>query len=518
MTLAADTMRTDLESNPRAMARGAAINLLGTFAANALGLVVTLVVTHMVSASAIGLVAIGTTVVGFASIVTIFGLDRGAVRFVALGASVGDERATRASLQFAIAASTVASVAIAAAIWWQAPWLADRFFEKPQAAEVIRLVGLSLPPLAIGRVVMSAVQGYGIMEYSAWLGIIRRILHFASVVPLLALGLEAKGLAISAVVTAAGATVASFIFLLRAHPRAFVPAVAAWPVLRMLNFSGPQVLTSALLFVMLWTSALLLARYGTATEVGIYTVIGTLLLPATLVAQAVGEMFAPRIAAEDARGDRDSLAKMLKRVTHWNTAISIPCFAALAVMPGPLLSLFGSTYRDGATALAILGMGQLLNTVAGPLGQVINMSGRQYLTATNNALVAAINLGAGLLLIPRYGMTGAAIATSVALTLVNLLKLVEVRVMFGFHPFREDSARTFAAAAIAGAVAAPASVLADGPAPLVEVLYVGSLLFAAYVAALWALGVSDEDRELFGLGRRKIARLGFPPGALRRAR
>jgi O-antigen/teichoic acid export membrane protein len=488
------------------MARGAAVNLLGSVAGSGLGLVVTLVITHMASAGAIGLVAIASTVVGFAVILALFGLDTGVIRFVALGASVGDQRAARAGLQVGIVFTTLASGLLTGIIWWKAPWLAHQVFHKPEATDIIRIVALSLPPIALSRVVMAGIRGYGIMEYSAWLGILRRLVQLASVVPLLALGLAARGLAISAVLTAAASATLSVIFLLRVHSKALIPAPRAWPVFRLLNFSAPQVLTAALFFAMMWTNIVLLARFGTAREVGIYSIIGTLLGPATLVSTAVGEMFAPRIAAEDGRGDRAALGRMLKRVTHWNTATSIPFFAALVIVPAPLLGLFGSTYREGATALAILAVGQLLNTAAGPLGQIINMTGRQYLSATNNALIAALNFGAAWVLIPRYGMTGAAASTASALTLVNLIKLAEVRILFRLHPFREDSVRPLLAAAIAAAITVPLSMFMDGPSPLVEVLAVGPLLFASYAAAIWALGVSDEDRELFALGRARLGR------------
>ena len=77
---------------------------------------------------------------------------------------------------------------------------------------------------------------------------------------------------------------------------------------------------------------------------------------------------------------------MLKQVTYWNVALSLPVFAGLLLFAHPLLSLFGATYAKGAAALAILAAGQLFNAATGPLGQMINMSGRPYLTLLNNAL------------------------------------------------------------------------------------------------------------------------------------
>ena len=57
------------------------------------------------------------------------------------------------------------------------------------------------------------------------------------------------------------------------------------------------------------------------------------------------------------------------------------------------------------------------------------MSGRPYLTLVNNAAVAALNIVLCLILIPRYGLTGAACSTTASLTLVNLVKLAQVRAL-----------------------------------------------------------------------------------------
>jgi O-antigen/teichoic acid export membrane protein len=241
-------------------------------------------------------------------------------------------------------------------------------------------------------------------------------------------------------------------------------------------------------------------------DVGVYRIVVQILTPATLVSTAVGQMFSPRIAAEDARGDHRTLGVMLKRVTYWNTAVSIPLFAVFAVLPVPLLGIFGPRYVAGAPALAILSIGQLLNTTAGPLGQVINMSGRPYVTMINNALVAAANIGMCLVLIPRYGLTGAALSTAIALTVVNLIKLFQVRAIFGTYSFRLDTAATYAAAAAGSAVAVPIAFVPTWPGPALQTLVASAALFAVYGAIVWLLGMSREDRALFEAARTKLRR------------
>jgi O-antigen/teichoic acid export membrane protein len=259
-------------------------------------------------------------------------------------------------------------------------------------------------------------------------------------------------------------------------------------------------------FAILWTDSLVLGHYASPADFAVYAIVVSLLHPASFVSTAVGQMFAPRIAAEDARGDHSTLSRMLKRVTYWNTATSVPIFAALIVLATPILGLFGDAYRAGAAALAILAAGQLLNTAAGPLGQLINLSGRPYITMVNNSLVAIVNVGTCLVLVPRYGLPGAALSTASALTLVNLIKLVQVRAIFGMWPFRVDTLRALAAAGLAAGVAAACAFVPPWPNAFLQGVVPSMLLVAAYGVFVWGLGMNEEDRELLAAGRARLAR------------
>jgi O-antigen/teichoic acid export membrane protein len=497
-------MRTDLGNDAHSMARGALVNVAGAVAANVLGFGVTLVTTHLVAPRTIGVVALGSTIAGFALIPGLLGLDTGITRFVARAASAGDERAARGSIQAALFLTASASALFTAIVWWKAPYICEHFFRKPRATEAVRLVGLSLPGLTINRVTMAAIQGLGVMKYSAWLGIWRRVIQLAAFLPLVVFLADSRALALSLVASAWGCLLLGLGYLLRVHRRVFVLHYESWRVLSLLNFSLPQLMTAIMFTALLSTDTFLLGRYATAETVGVYSVLGGLLLPATVISTAIGQMFGPRIAVEEARGDLPALSLMLRRVTHWNTIVSIPFFAVLVVAGDPLLGLFGHVYRQGATALAILSLGQLLNTAAGPLGQVINMSGRQYLSMSNNALVALLNVGACTYLIPRYGLAGAATATSSSLTLVNLIKLVQVRLLFGMHPFQRKSIPTFVAAGMASAAAAALGAILPTWNGVVVAGLVGIVLFAVYAITCRQIVLTDEDRDLFSAG---LARL-----------
>ena len=132
---------------------------------------------------------------------------------------------------------------------------------------------------------------------------------------------------------------------------------------------------------------------------------------------------------------------------------------------------------------------------------MINMSGRPYLTLLNNAAVAALNIGACLVLIPRYGVTGAAFSTTGAITLVNVIKLVQVRVIFGLNPFTVRAVRAVGAVLLAVALCAPIVFLPHWSSSAVEVVAAGLVLVVAYAGFFWFVAANIEER---GQIRRRI--------------
>jgi O-antigen/teichoic acid export membrane protein len=509
MSTARGRMVTELGSDAPSMARGALANVSGALLTTSLSFGLVLLITHVVNKGQFGLFTFASTIILIAQVPALLGLDTGAVRFVALGAAADEEGVARGSLQTSLLIASVASATLTGILLLLAPWLAQSFLHDPngahgaQATHLIRIVSLSLPALALGRVVIAGLQGLGIMRYSAWLNPIAALVNIVAAAPLLAAGLGVRGLAYASLITAWGTLLIGLALLLEVHPTALRPAPAHWAFGRVLRFSLPQTLTTMLLNAILWTDILLLSHFRPSADVANYRIAQQLLSPAQTISTSTGQMFAPRIAAEDARGDRAMLGMMLKRVTYWNIALSLPVFAVLLLLPRPLLGLFGHRYEQGATALAILAGGQLFNAATGPLGQVINMSGRPYITMANNAAVAALNVVGCLILIPKHGMIGAAISTTGAVTLVNVIKLVQVRMIFGINPFRAHAVRSVAAAVLAALVVGPIAAIWPWSSPILEVGALAPLLLVVYLWLFWTFAAGTEERALMRRRRRR---------------
>jgi O-antigen/teichoic acid export membrane protein len=101
----------------------------------------------------------------------------------------------------------------------------------------------------------------------------------------------------------------------------------------------------------------------------------------------------------------------------------------------PLLSLFGAGFEPGYGVMLILAIGLLARAAVGPAERLLNMLGERKQCAFVYAAAFAINLTLCIVLIPRLGIEGAAIATSTALVAESVMFYCVAKWRLGLHIF-----------------------------------------------------------------------------------
>jgi O-antigen/teichoic acid export membrane protein len=102
------------------------------------------------------------------------------------------------------------------------------------------------------------------------------------------------------------------------------------------------------------------------------------------------------------------------------TLLASPILLAFIFLPGLVLTIFGSEFRDGSSALTILALGQFVNVATGSVGYILIMTGHERTERNIAASFVLINAILNFILIPRLGIEGAALATATSLALRNL--------------------------------------------------------------------------------------------------
>jgi O-antigen/teichoic acid export membrane protein len=109
-------------------------------------------------------------------------------------------------------------------------------------------------------------------------------------------------------------------------------------------------------------------------------------------------------------------------------ALAWPMYAIVGSAPLAYLAIFGPEYADeGVAVVVLMSVAMLFAVATGPADTLLLMSGRSALSLINSLTALALDIGLCLVLIPKMGITGAALAWAVAVSIRCALAVVQTR-------------------------------------------------------------------------------------------
>jgi O-antigen/teichoic acid export membrane protein len=187
--------------------------------------------------------------------------------------------------------------------------------------------------------------------------------------------------------------------------------------------------------------------------------------------------------------------------------LNLPFFLLIVLYSKFLLSLFGETFRAGASALLILAAGELVNAATGICGPMIDMTGHVKIKLANSILRVVVLVGASALLIPMWGVVGAAAAALVSITVVNTAAILEMWILEGLVPFERRVWKPLTAAVAACLVGVALRSMFPIGADLWKTALQGGIVLGVYAGMILSFGLAPEDKLVIDRTRRKMKRL-----------
>ena len=237
-------------------------------------------------------------------------------------------------------------------------------------------------------------------------------------------------------VAAAGFTViAGSWWLHRARPwnASSVPA-PEYEIRDWLASSLPLGLVAGMQFVNTRADILILGLFTETGEIGNYQVAVSGAMLVLLGVNAVVMVVSPNLARLHAMKDKAQLQAMATWAARAVLVLTLPVALILAAFGEVVVRFaFGEGYARAYLPLAILAVAQGLFCVFGLAGSLLSMTGNERPAARNAVVTAVVNVLLNFALIPRFGMTGAALATGFSLVLWNALLWRDVRRLLGIN-------------------------------------------------------------------------------------
>ncbi len=320
-----------------------------------------------------------------------------------------------------LTSTTIALCGAIVAVIWLSPALRGPFCVAMLLVPLTNLTLLRQGAMqAFGRVVRGQLPEYLIRPLLILVGIVvMRVVGRDVLTSTSALGANVGGVMVAFAVGA--------LLLKKALPANLRPVRAEFVTREWLRASLPMMLISGVWMANNYCTTLVVGTLDGPRAAGVYSVVqkGAELIVILLL--AANMPLAPAIARMHAKGDRKDLERVTERIAQATLLVSVPIAAAFIFFPNLYLGLFGSSFQSGAVALTILAVGQLVNAMAGPAGNVLLMTGHEGIAVRGIGIGLLANLVLGILLVPLFGVTGGAVAFAASLILWNVILVMLAR-------------------------------------------------------------------------------------------
>lgn len=386
-------------------------------------------------AHGVGQFALALTTMVLTSTIAIAGLDTILVRTVAIERARNQSGAARTAVRKIVTHVLPVALVLGAALFFGRDLVATYVAKEPLIAPMIGAMAFCIPILAMSKLASSGLRGVdriGISQaVDGPIGTMTAAILFGVAILL--------GVAHSPLLPAVlyclcwgMATALGWFVFLKDVRRWGAPTPFDEPLWR----AGLPVVCStlSLLFVD-WFVMLQLSSVRTVAEAGLFRVAFQIVATLNLIVAASESILSPVIAESFARGDKYRISRISQLTVVGMMAAASPILLAVLFAPHFLMGLFGPDFTAGATALQILAVGQAFNLLTGPGGSILIMTKHERWLLAYAVMSAGMAAALSFLLIPKYGVNGAAIAVSASIVFRKTFALVLVRWVVGIKIF-----------------------------------------------------------------------------------
>lgn len=496
---------TDSENYARTLVEQGGSVFFGTIFRRASMFIFLIVITRIVSPEVYGTFTFALAIVAFSQQMFSLSLSNSISYFLPRYISEGNRDGARSMFRYVLLIATASSlggflflIAIRGFV--------DGFVESASLSVVFSLLALYVPLWTGAEILVAVFSSVKKLQYH----VLMKHVTFPVVKILLTVAIVLIGGGIYALVL--GHVVAALLALLLGA--ALIKRHESWLLTKpaatsnskeIMTYALPLVFSNILISAVGQVDFLMIGFFLENTDpLAYYKVSFQLAGVLILVVASINPIYKPLIS--ETKGSGEAVEERYKLATKWVVLLTLPIVVVFVAAPRLYLgTLFTSEYTAGALAFTVLVTGHFVNSLAGPDGKTIEGLGFSRLILLNTVAMLSVNVGLNILLIPRYGITGAGIATGSALTVSAVMGVAEIYYVSSATPFTVSYAKVL----VAGGVALGSTVMlftASG-AGAFRFLGIPFVVGLSYLATLYASGTfTAADEEVLGAVDDKLGR------------
>lgn len=425
------------------------IVFLGVIFAKLFSYVYRIIIARYYGVEVYGLFSLAlATILLFCTIANI-GLNEGILRYVSFYRGKKKFSEIKYLARRVIVFLGISGIVVGSLLFLFSDFISLDIFNKPGLAIYLKFFSFSIPLIVLSGIFLSYLSAF---ENFAWRSFLSDILNPTAKVLILALLIFFGFGFISIIISYLFATLIVFIVSFFIFRKIIVKIPVNSTKINkktnlmreLLNYSWPLSLFYLTGTIFHQTDTFILGIYKTTEVVGVYNAalpISILIaFPATLFIQ----LFFPIVTKEYSRNNKEVVKQLTQQIGKWTFILTLPLFILFLLFPGILLNiLFGPEYLSAVTALRFLTIGALFISMFTYSKNLLATTGKSRLLLVDFLILSIFNVILNIILIPKYGINGAAFSTMFSLIILYLIFFIQTYKDLKIVPFRRKMGRIF---------------------------------------------------------------------------
>jgi len=425
------------------IAKGSSITFIGLILSLLPILIIRLIIVRQWTESDYGIFSLVLSILTICCTVGALGLQSGLGRNIAYVRGTKEYNKIPPYVSASIWFSFIASVIIGFLLFLFSEYISKNLFHEPTLIIPLKIMSFIIPFNTLINVIVSIYRGFDQVKPTVYF---QQILGNALFLIFMVLMIIFDQSFINIFYALAISIVVTFILLLYYSIKKIqtleifsIKSLKSPFSKELMASSFPLLITSIFGIIISWADTILLGIFRNTTDVGLYNAAVPLSQIISFPLAALLLIHLPIFTGLFAKNKNEEIKRSYSILTKWLCYVTLPLFFLLFLYPEPIIILlFGQNYISASFVLRISSIGLIIWNLAGPCGMTLVVMGRYRFEMFSWIFAAMMSVGLNIVLIPKYGIDGAAVATASSIIIAVIVKSWKLYTISGVQPLSKN--------------------------------------------------------------------------------
>lgn len=365
---------------------------------------------HFYNIQIVGVFSLLSAIIYLFSTVFSLGLQQGVQHFISFHLGRGDDEVVRSYIKKFIPVAFGLSFLAFAALWLLSPLLGFLFFHTNSYIEYLRLIDIELLFVIINSILLAMLLGLQNFRLNGLLNVLNLAVGYGLIIPFIIMNSDPIRIIYAWITGYFLTTIFSFYYVQRRMRSPKMQKSAGVRMIPVLSYSFPIFISGLISYGAAYVDRFIVSYLLNLSELGVYNFALLIVNAMSILTGPFGVILLSRLSAFYGKNDMENFKLYSLKSTEVIIAIYVPLALIVAALsPSILLFLANSNYTLGSLPIMIILISSTFTISTNIFSVTLQAIRKTRLFIISSSVALLVNFILSVLLIPRYGINGAAV-------------------------------------------------------------------------------------------------------------